>query len=367
MNGRKLHTNIEGVESKHCYNCDKWKTLDKYHKHKNMWDKLDRRCIDCVKQYRIDNKEFLNNNAKNKYQEKKKKKIKLREEKIKKDLFGYEYKNVENYKGYVATKCGKVYSLKRQKWLSQQIRNDGYINISMCNNGLVKLNLAHRIIAKTFIENLNNYGIVNHIDENKQNNNVNNLEWVLQKENLSKYWSTKPKYNINIVDLKTEKELNLDDFYKLKNQVLDNYLIDKNGNIYSKYKKRLLKSVDKNGYLRINIKRRNYGINRLVAETFIENPNNYEIVNHIDCNKHNNNVENLEWCSRIMNAQHAVINNLLKKNKRKIKQINLKTNEIKFFNSIKETSEYHKVHRNCIYDVCVGNRNSLKGFKFLYN
>jgi hypothetical protein len=49
---------------------------------------------------------------------------------------------------------------------------------------------------------------------------------------------------------------------------------------------------------------------RIVAEAFIENNNNYPIINHMDGNKLNNNVENLEWCTYSQNNQHAVDNKL---------------------------------------------------------
>ena len=51
-------------------------------------------------------------------------------------------------------------------------------------------------------------------------------------------------------------------------------------------------------------------IHRLVAQAFIPNPNNYPVINHIDGNKLNNNVKNLEWCTYSYNEKHAYDNGL---------------------------------------------------------
>lgn len=57
--------------------------------------------------------------------------------------------------------------------------------------------------------------------------------------------------------------------------------------------------------LKSDKKSKNFSIHRLVAMAFIENSNNHPVVNHIDGNKHNNTVENLEWCTNEYNHEHA--------------------------------------------------------------
>lgn len=89
------------------------------------------------------------------------------------------------------------------------------------------------------------------------------------------------------------------------------YKINKQGHIltYHKTPKFLNPMLDKKGYLRVelrkNNKRKGYFVHRLVAETFIPKVIDKPFVNHIDGNKQNNNVDNLEWCSNLENQQHA--------------------------------------------------------------
>ena len=75
-----------------------------------------------------------------------------------------------------------------------------------------------------------------------------------------------------------------------------------NGYLYA-----LIPVLDKNGKYAY----KNIAIHRLVAEAFIPNPNNYNQVNHKDENKHNNSVDNLEWCTQLYNIRYS---NLLHKN-----------------------------------------------------
>ena len=97
----------------------------------------------------------------------------------------------------------------------------------------------------------------------------------------------------------------------------ENYQVSNFGNIKNKKTNRLLSlRIKKNNYMDCSLYKngiaKKHSIHRLVAITFIPNPNNLPIINHIDCNPLNNNVSNLEWCDYSHNAKHAYENNLIK-------------------------------------------------------
>lgn len=97
----------------------------------------------------------------------------------------------------------------------------------------------------------------------------------------------------------------------------DNYLVGNYGSVYNKKTGRKRNpSTDKDGYfylkLHNNGEEKFMRLNRLVALTFINNPNNLPVVNHLDGDKKNNYVENLEWTTVKENAIHSYENGLQK-------------------------------------------------------
>lgn len=93
-------------------------------------------------------------------------------------------KDIKNYEGlYAVTSCGKVWSYRSQKFLSPRVKENGYLEVVLSKDGVKKAYLIHRLIAETFIPNPDNKPTVNHKDENKSHNYINNLEWMTSAEN----------------------------------------------------------------------------------------------------------------------------------------------------------------------------------------
>jgi hypothetical protein len=111
--------------------------------------------------------------------------------------------------------------------------------------------------------------------------------------------------------------------------------------------------------LRINGKTKVCSIHRLVAKTFIANSNNYKCVNHIDGNKENNAVDNLEWCDYSHNIKHAY-NNGLRVAKNSPKLTNSQVSDIR---KLCNTSDYTLTRIAEIFGVSKSTISKIKNYK----
>ena len=176
------------------------------------------------------------------------------------------------------------------------------------------------------------------------------------------------------------------------------YFVDTLGNVVAFPKKTrvnngsdyvTLKQQIKKGYAIVNLynkdkKMKSLSVHRLIAKTFIPNPNNYPDVNHINGIKLDNRVENLEWCTKQQNTKHAFDNNLggfkdralnnLKKinNKYHYSKIELVKNDVVIsFNTTEEVAKFLGSTKQAVADAIKNNKKlrhfTLIGYKEFAN
>lgn len=109
-----------------------------------------------------------------------------------------------------------------------------------------------------------------------------------------------------------------------------------------------------------------FRVHRLVAETFIDNPEQKEQVNHIDCDRENNAVWNLEWATPKENTVHAVLNGRFEEHlkRRRKAVVNVDTGEM--FDSVEEAAEAYGVTHRAIWQVLMGKNQKCKGCRWQY-
>lgn len=156
------------------------------------------------------------------------------------------------------------------------------------------------------------------------------------------------------------------------NDQLTNYSISDNGQVKNNITNKILKQQIQNGYchcgLAINKKTKRCRVHRLVAQAFIDNPENKEYVNHKDGNRQNNNVNNLEWVTASENALHAIKTGLktAKGNKRPVIQYSMNGDKMMAFNSIADASRATDVLGSKITLACQRKRRSAGDYQWRY-
>lgn len=335
-----------------------------------------------------------------------------------------EWRKISGWDNYEASNLGNVRNSKTGRILKPSSKG-GYLSVGLSSKSMKKTKSIHQLIAKTFIYNPENKPQVNHIDKNRSNNNVNNLEWCTSLENnLHKCATLDQTTNQNLkiwrIDITSGEKLQLynsiydaalwcvenghsptthnargnisyavNGVYKsscgfkwcleeqvsLENEIWKNITI--NGKTFDNYcvsslgrfknsKGVIMENykLHHSGYIYVRVNKQKYALHRLVASTFIENIHNKPVVNHIDGVKTNNSVINLEWVTIQENNQHNHNVGLITTFKRKIGQYNLEGELIKEFNSIVEAMKETNI--NSIKEVLYNKQKTAGGFIWKY-
>lgn len=293
-------------------------------------------------------------------------------------------------------------------------KSSGYVSARLINdNNERKLYLFHRLVAATFLENPDNKPCVDHINMIRHDNRAVNLRWCTHRENaqnrskrssdgrrrpilqealsgeIIQIWrdATEAGKSIGItaspirLACKTRKICRgfRWSYYQevIKDEIWQNITLQETtigistcGRI--KFPNgRISYGSQHQDYRRTNIKGKNYYMHRLVCTVYnpLENYEGLEI-NHKDRNKANNNINNLEWCTRSENIKHEVQTSRRDKSKeggcRKVSQLDSNGKVINIFPSITEAFKRTGVVKTSICAVCRGRRKSAGGYIWEY-
>ena len=228
-------------------------------------------------------------------------------------------KELEEDSNYVIFDDGRLYSKKTNRFLKGKVDNVGYrsYNVTLHNAvlGTYRKDVyAHRLVAKYFISNPNNLPVVNHIDENRLNNNVDNLEWVTHKENYRKYREN--NWERRVAERRPtryiEKNLPGEEWRDIKDHSL--YQVSNMGRIRNKRTFKWLRQDEKQTYNRVCLiddtkRKHNVTVHRVVYSAFADD---YDlegfVIDHIDANPKNNKFENLQKITQSENTKRQARN-----------------------------------------------------------
>lgn len=292
-------------------------------------------------------------------------------------------------RGAVMNKFGKLMTLSKNK--------NGYSVCSLYINGKKKNPYVHRLVMIAFVENPDNLDIVNHIDGNKTNNYLENLEWMTQSDNAKHSYAINKNQKGNHREIiqydgpdkkniiatfasvnEAAEKLNRERttisrdlsgvlknpfhlaYAKEKMNILDkedfepikkykDYLIHRDGRIYTTKMNHIMTLQVNNGYQTVLFGEKRILVHQLVARQFLPRIEGKTQVNHIDGNKINNHVNNLAWVDNSENQLHAFETGL--KSTTAVKQYLLDGTFVRGYSSIVEIKKLFGL-KTCSVSQC---------------
>ena len=212
---------------------------------------------------------------------------------------------------YDIYKDGKCFSHISNRFLKPQMTNK-YPTYHLTIDGKKKKIYVHRMVAETFLPHDETHNIVNHKDGNTHNFEVSNLEWVTIQENSKHAHATGLVTIGNQTINRFVENLPNEDWRSVIN--FPQYIVSNYGRIMNIHTKRILRPAKKPaGYLQVSLWKQNKGtskdVHQIVYQAFYptDNLDGY-VINHIDGNKENNCLCNLEKTTYQENNLHAVYN-----------------------------------------------------------
>ena len=140
-------------------------------------------------------------------------------------------KPIKKYQNYEVSICGMVRNVNRKRILKPSVSNVGYYYVNLYKNIKVKKHTIHRLVAEAYVDNVNNYKMVNHINGIKADNRIENLEWVTASQNIQHAFDTglkKPSVTRLVLDTATgifyESVTEAAKYYNVNMKTLHGYL-----------------------------------------------------------------------------------------------------------------------------------------------
>ena len=210
---------------------------------------------------------------------------------------------------YSVSNLGRVKNNKTEHIMSTA-KSEAYERVGIkCNDNKSHTKRVHRLVLEAFDPRPNmDKLVVNHKDANHFNNCLDNLEWTTQSENVRMTWQRgRRTYNGE----NNDNSIEYINEYWIPVYEYENYLISNYGRVKNKTTDYILNTNEINKYLWVALqgkdkKSHKLSVHRLMMNSFYPRNDADKLqINHIDGNKHNNKLTNLEWCTASENMTHC--------------------------------------------------------------